>query len=147
MHTYQWDAKGRLKTVDNGALASFTYNALEQRIEKNLSNGHDYREYSYDPVYGEVYVVLSRITLLEDYFPPVGGKNYVKYQASATFFLHNNDLGSTDTVTDQMGGTIQDALFYPWGQRWAVQGSMWNEQFAGMQQRDSETGLDTTPAR
>src|SRR5438309_1129459 len=37
-HTYAWDAEGRLKSVDNGATASFTYNALGQRAVKALTS-------------------------------------------------------------------------------------------------------------
>ena len=33
-HTYAWDAEGRLKSVDGGATATFTYNALGQRAVK-----------------------------------------------------------------------------------------------------------------
>jgi YD repeat-containing protein len=31
-HTYQWDAEGRLKSVDNGSTLSFVYNGLGQRV-------------------------------------------------------------------------------------------------------------------
>ena len=35
-HTYQWDAEGRLKSVDNGSTVSYTYNALGQRVEQQV---------------------------------------------------------------------------------------------------------------
>jgi YD repeat-containing protein len=32
-HTYQWDAEGRVRSVDNGATWGFTYNALGHRVQ------------------------------------------------------------------------------------------------------------------
>ena len=40
-HTYTWDAEGRLKSVDGGTTASFTYNALGQRAVRALSSEND----------------------------------------------------------------------------------------------------------
>src|SRR3989442_1712384 len=68
----------------------------------------------------------------------------MKYQTSLTLFLHGNTLGSTQTITDQAGAVVQDALYYPWGQRWAHVGTLWDERFASLGQRDSEATLDPT---
>src|SRR3989442_10495085 len=68
----------------------------------------------------------------------------MKYQTSLTLFLHGNTLGSTQTITDQAGVVVQDALYYPWGQRWAYVGTLWDERFASLGQRDSEATLDPT---
>jgi hypothetical protein len=32
--TYQWDAEGRLKSINNGAVATYVYNASGQRVRK-----------------------------------------------------------------------------------------------------------------
>ena len=32
-HTFQWDAEGRVSTVDNGSTWAFTYNALGHRVQ------------------------------------------------------------------------------------------------------------------
>ena len=119
-YTYQWDAEGRLASVGGFATASFTYNALGQAAEKNISNGADYREMYYDPS-GRMSLVGNNVTNLEDYFPAVGGRNYGKYESSKTYFMHSNPLGSTGMLTDQTAGPpLEDELYYPWGQRWTL---------------------------
>jgi YD repeat-containing protein len=49
-HTYQYEAEGRLKSVDNGTTATYYYNALGQRVQKQPGSGlpADYRYYWYD---------------------------------------------------------------------------------------------------
>src|SRR3989442_15340385 len=71
----------------------------------------------------------------------------MKYQTSLTLFLHGNTLGSTQTITDQAGAVVQDALYYPWGQRWAYVGTLWDERFASLAQRDSKETLAPPPFR
>ncbi|MGH9450753.1 MAG: hypothetical protein ACRD11_09435 [Terriglobia bacterium] len=39
-HTYQYDAEGRIVSVDNGTTASCVYNALGERVEKNVGGSH-----------------------------------------------------------------------------------------------------------
>jgi len=48
-----------------------------------------------------------------------------------TVFLHKDILGSSHLATDPAGNTLQDQLFYPFGQSWTSLGT-WQEQgFAG----------------
>ena len=68
--------------------------ALAQRVQKNISHGSDQRYYYYD-AFGSRAFVRTTTTILEDYVPAVAGRNYVKYQAGRTFYLHTNALGST----------------------------------------------------
>src|SRR2546425_11117555 len=148
-HTYQWDAENRLASVDGVAgqacqttwTACYTNNALGQRVEKKV--GSAYTEILYDG-YGDVTAFHDRTTWSQVFIPSVGGRQIMKYQASLTFFLHGNTLGSTQTITDQAGAVIQDALYYPWGQRWTYVGTLWDERFASLGQRDSEATLDPT---
>src|SRR5260370_26906532 len=58
-----------------------------------------------------------------------------------------NPLGSTGTITDQAGNWVEGELYNPWGQRWATYSTSYDERFAGMQERDAESGLDPTPFR
>jgi hypothetical protein len=72
---------------------------------------------------------------------------YTNGQTGATYFPHPNALGSTTAVTDYTGALVEDKLFYPWGQDWQVVGTLYEERFAKLQHRDSETSLDPTPNR
>ncbi|MGH9327028.1 MAG: hypothetical protein ACRD2B_10155 [Terriglobia bacterium] len=42
-HAYQYDAEGRLISVDSGTTATYVYNALGERVEKDVSG--TYTEY------------------------------------------------------------------------------------------------------
>src|SRR5208337_2283889 len=48
-HTYQWDAEGRVRSVDNGATWGFTYNALGHRVQWTYSNGAGAYQQMFDP--------------------------------------------------------------------------------------------------
>src|SRR2546425_5550685 len=108
-HTYQWDAENRLASVDGVAgqacqttwTACYTNNALGQRVEKKV--GSAYTEILYDG-YGDVTAFHDRTTWSQVFIPSVGGRQIMKYQASLTFFLHGNTLGSTQTITETRPG-------------------------------------------
>src|SRR3989454_8008391 len=148
-HTYQWDAENRLASVDGVAgqacqttwTACYTYNALGQRVEKKV--GSAYTEILYDG-YGYVTAFHDRTTWSQLFIPSVGGRQIMKYQDTVTYFLHTNLLGSTGMITNHAGTPTQDVLYYPWGQRWAYQGSLRDERFASLGQRDAENMLDPT---
>src|SRR5438132_14012329 len=62
--------------------------------------------------------------------------------------MHSNPLGSTGMLTDQTAGApLQDELYYPWGQRWALAGTAWDERFAGLEERDPQVGFDRSATR
>jgi RHS repeat-associated protein len=50
-------------------------------------------------------------------------------------------------VTDETGATIQKTIYYPWGQTWQSAGTVKDNRFASMEQRDAETGNDPTVFR
>jgi RHS repeat-associated protein len=58
--------------------------------------------------------------------------------------MHMDHLGSTTFLTDHTGATTQKTLYYPWGQLWNSGGTVKDERFASLQQRDAETGNDST---
>lgn len=143
-HTYQWDAEGRLGSVDNGSTASYVYNALGWRVHKVLPG--NYQEIFYDG-YGNVSAYRDNVTWRQIFVLPVAGREFVKYINDATYFLHGNHLGSTGLITDQTAGTVQDQLYYPWGQLWAGAGGPWDVRFASLGQRDAEIDFNPTPFR
>jgi RHS repeat-associated protein len=74
-----------------------------------------------------------------------GAAPFAKYQGNVTYFIHGNHLGSTTMVYNHTGGTVvQDEIFYPWGERWAYGGTLYDERFASLGRRDAESTLDPT---
>jgi RHS repeat-associated protein len=150
---FTWDAEGRMTSVASPVgttVATYKYNALGQQVERTGSavpNGGTLDEY-YD-AFGKRALVMNGNNNIIDYIPAVAGRNYVKYQGS-TLFMHANALGSTGLITSATNSIVQDELFYPWGQQlavWEPWGGLYSEQFASLNERDPESGLDTTPNR
>ncbi len=139
-HTYQWDAEGRLKSVDNGTAATYVYNALGLRVEKQV--GATYTEVIYntasEPV-GE-----NNRTSWTQSLVPFNGRHVAHYQSGVTYFPHANTLKSTTAVSDYSGAMTQDQLYYPFGQEWSMVGSMQEDRFAQLGHRDGETTFDPT---
>jgi RHS repeat-associated protein len=141
-HTYHWDAENRLTSIDNGSTATYTYNALGERVEKNVAGA--YTEYVYHPS-GEEVGENNRSSWMQ--IIPLNGRHLAHYQNGA-YFMHTNSLGSTSQVTDYTGNMAQDQLYYPWGQEWSMVGTSVEKRFAKLRHRDeTETGLDPTHYR
>jgi len=142
-HSYQWDAEGRMTSVDSGSTAAYVYNALGQRVEKNVGGVHTEIVYdgSGEPI-GENQGGSWAVT-----FVNFGGRHLADYQNNATYFPHSSQIGTTGMVTDNTGTVAQDELHYPWGQQWTMAGTQQEERFARFQHRDQETGLDPTHFR
>jgi hypothetical protein len=119
-HTYQWDAEGRLASVDSGSTATYTYNALGQRVEKKV--GSAYTEILYDG-YGYVTAFHDRTFWSQVFIPSVGGRQIMKYQTSLTLFLHGNTLGSTQTITEPGRGGHSGRLVLPLGPALGLRGN------------------------
>jgi RHS repeat-associated protein len=145
-HTFTWDAENRMAsvTVQSISTTTFVYNALGQRVKKNVGSTPQY--YYYDASGNQAGVRNSAGSWTEEFFPPVAGINYVKYQNGSTYFLHTDMLATTGMATDSTGAMQQDILYYPWGQLRSQYGIV-DERFAGLQERDAESQLDPTPNR
>jgi RHS repeat-associated protein len=149
-HTYQYDAEGRLVSVDGVVgqachstwTACYTYNALGQRVEKTV--GGVYTGLAYDAA-GRLMEYNNGYAETEDFLWL--GNRLIGTYVSGTRFVHPDILGSTGVLTNQYGTETQEELYYPWGSRWAAVGTVEDERFAAMQKRDAETGLDPTPNR
>jgi RHS repeat-associated protein len=143
-HTYQWDAENRLTSIDSGHTATYTYNALGQRVEKDVAGA--YTEYAYHASGTEV--GENNRSNWSVQVIPFRGRHVAHYQGSATYFNHNDRLGTTSQVTSYSGSLAQDQLYYPWGQEWSMVGTAEEKLYARLSHRDqSETGLDPTHFR
>src|SRR5487761_335840 len=117
-NTYQWDAEGRLASVDNGSTNTFAYNALGQWVYWQSGNspnyvydawGHDVGYF--DPGSGSW---IAQII-------PFGGRTLAAYSNGSAGFGHVNALGSDTLGTSYNGSVTSDFLAYPWGRAWTSQ--------------------------
>jgi len=158
-HTFQWDAEGRMVSVDGQAGQAcqtswtdcFTYNALGQRVQKHVGSPASYTYYYYDAS-GKLAMTKGASQVNEYLFPGNFGKYYWTGSAWETDYTHKNLVGSTQVVTRANGSYAQAQNFYSFGGvRWSAGGTQ-DVRFASMQERDVETQgwqdpLDPTPNR
>ncbi len=137
-HTYQWDAEGRVASVDSGSTWSFTYNALGHRVQWAYPGG-TYQHF-FDPQGGWL-GVLGNYDIVR-----FADRYLVTYWGNNTVFNHVNNVDSTRMLTNPTGAAAEDMLFYPWGDVWQSWGGG-GYNFAGLPIRDLTTNTDLTKAR
>ncbi|MGO8788743.1 MAG: hypothetical protein ACLQVL_15360, partial [Terriglobia bacterium] len=115
-YNYQWDAEGHLGTVSqSGNVVSMnTYNALGQRVEDATATS------TTDEAYGAGGDLLLRYTGDSNSrsFVPFGGGLLAEYFCGGMIFDHPDELGSLTASTDCTGHTVNEKLFYPFGESW-----------------------------
>jgi YD repeat-containing protein len=141
-HTYQWDAEGRVSTVDPGSSPTwnFTYNALGHRAQWAYGSSGGAAQHLFGPD-GTWLGVVGNYSLVT-----FGGRNLAMYQGGKTFFNHVNALGSTTMYTNPSGAETEDILFSPWGDVLRSQGSG-GYNFAELPYYDTTTMTELTTAR
>jgi RHS repeat-associated protein len=110
VHTYQWDAEGRVSSIDG---AFNIHNALGERVYDQVPAGPLNR--LYDPAGQSMGAIWSWGA---NYFLFFQGRMLVDFETDGAHFGHANVLGSVSQYTDWTGTTAQPILFYPWGQVW-----------------------------
>ncbi len=134
-HTYQWDAEGRVSSVDSGTTWGFTYNALGHRVQWVV--GLTVNNHMFDPNGGwqGMYGALDVLRW--------GDGAYAFYNGSETYFNHVNNIGSTSVYTNHAGTAAEDVVFFPWGDTWQTWGSG-GYSFAEMPYYDTTTYTSPT---
>src|SRR5271157_2730664 len=147
VHSYAWDAEGRMATVDTGSTATYTYDALGRRVEGDVDGNPEYF-YIYDPVGNLLNAPLGGFGG-DELTEPVAGRVLASYvnDRSYTYFKHGNALGSWGLITMQDGSVPQDQLYYPWGQTWTSGHYLFEPNYAAMTWYNPESDLFLTPAR
>jgi RHS repeat-associated protein len=152
-HTYTYDAENRLTTVDGGSTATYSYDAIDHRVEKTTSAG--YLDYLYDlagNVEGE-WQVISGYTGPKAHYAYMNGGLVSEYIAGTTYFVHTDHLGSTRLVTGVTQSLIDNMDYLPYGEQISGSSSI-SHKFTD-KERDPETastagglnGLDNFEAR
>ncbi len=137
-HTYQWDAEGRVASVDSGSAWSFTYNAVGNRVAW-VSGGVTY-DHLFDPAGNWLGVAGSYSIIMQ------GARPLVVYNSAETWFHHVNNIDSRTFMTNHASTPTQDMLFYPWGDLWQSWGGGGLE-FADLTYRDPNATTDLTMYR
>jgi len=139
--TYQYDAENRMKTVNNGAIGTYTYDADGRRVRKVA--GSTTTDYIYD-LAGSVVAEKQGSTWTVGYIY-VNGQLTAQYKDSTTYFVHKDHLGSTRLMT-KLDQSVHDSLDYlPYGEQVAGDTGS-THKFTG-KERDAESGLDYFGAR
>jgi len=142
--TYTYDAAGRITAVDGGSTATYVYDAFGRRARKTVGGVNtDYIRDKDGQVLAEMDPNWSTGYA---YF---GGRLLAEYRNSTTYFVTQNQIGSSSLLTNVTGGVADCNVFYPYGEQDSSVCSTTNtitHKFTG-KERDSESGLDYFGAR
>jgi RHS repeat-associated protein len=119
IHHYSYDAEGNILTVDNGATAAYVYDANNRRVNVTTASG------TYDYVYDFMGRRVSEWSPSSGHVgAPLGGRVYWGSQqqqvafvsgSGATYFDHQDYLGTERMRTDSTGAVAATYLSGPWG--------------------------------
>jgi RHS repeat-associated protein len=141
LHTYTYDAEGRVTAVDNGGTASYVYDAQSRRVK--AAAGFAARNYVYDLAGRAITVVDGTGALLRGEFW-AGSRHLATYTSTATYFAHGDWLGTERKRTDISGADVTGESFtsLPFGDALSGQGAS-PIHFTGQERDpDTESGLD-----
>ena len=117
-HTYAHNAEGRILFVDGGSTAQYIYNALSQRVREVL-NGSVANEYAFNAA-GQRVAEWTGDTAHPDntlvqgkYY--LGAKPVAFYKNGATYFEHQDWLGTERLRTTYNGGVEGSYTSLPFG--------------------------------
>jgi len=140
--TYQYDAEGRLKSLNNGCPSTlcYTYDADGRRVRKIAS------AVTTEYIYGAGGVVAEKVgTTWTVGYVYLGGQLLAQYKNNTTYFTHKDHLGSTRALTTVSGSLHEQYDYLPYGEGPAGSGTT-NHLFTG-KERDAESGMDYYGAR
>ena len=138
-HTYKYDAEGRLISVDNGAAASYLYDAEGHRAGTTV--GSTTNEFVFDlsnHLAGMMQTTGTRSWNREEIY--AGGWHLASYGTAGLQFNHADWLGTVRVRTNTSGAVINSYANLPFGD--CVGGGTNCSAYFTDQDRDSETGLD-----
>ncbi len=112
-HSYTYDYNNRMTGVDNAATATYKYDALGRRIQKQTAEGT--LDYFYD---GD--------RIIEEYAGNTAQANYLygnwvddilqMSRSGHEYFYHKNHLGSVIAITNQNAAIVERYQYDPYGQ-------------------------------
>ena len=117
-HTYQYNYNNRLISVDNGATATYKYDALNRRIQKTVVSTGSTTNYYYS---GDQAIEERNANdvVLATYIFGVSIDDVMQMQRSGnTYFYHKDHLGSVVALSDGDGNLVERYEYDPYGHPW-----------------------------
>ena len=127
-HTYQYNYRNRMISVDNGSTASYQYDALDRRIRKATAT--DTIQYYYRGVQciEELHANIPTSEGSSSNIPSGEGQGWVSYiygtaiddilsmhRNNQDYYYHKNHLGSVMAITDSNGAIVETYDYDPYG--------------------------------
>ena len=139
-HTYSYDAEGNLTLVDGGSTATYTYDALNQRV-RTANAGQDTYEYIFNPS-GQRASILDATYGWQLQGQSYWGSTPVEfYDNGIAQYQHQDWIGTERADTTNTGSTEGTYTSLPFGDAYTVSGQDNDAyHFAGM---DYDSGSNT----
>jgi len=138
-HTYTYDAENRIKTVDGGTTATYTYDGGPLRVKKVAGGTTTVYIFSGSKVIAEYVNGAAPAQPTKEYV--YAGNRLLATLAGSTVTYQHPDHLSTRVETDSAGTVARTFGHYPFGETWYEAGGATPWKFTSYQ-RDDESGLD-----
>ncbi len=139
-HSYTYDGEGNITAVDSGSTASYTYNALNQRVQTVTASGTT--DYVFNAAGQRVseWSGAAGAEIQGKYY--WGAKPVAYYANGAVNFEHQDWLGTERMRTTYNGGVEGSYTSLPWGDGYAANGADTDANHYAMLDHDTETDTD-----
>lgn len=137
---FTYGDNNRIKEVKQAGqtIATYIYNAQGQRTQKVTDAGTSYYLYG---LQGELLAESNAAGVLTKSYLFANGQLLAMLEASNVYFVHNDHLGTPQTITDAAQSIVWQADYTPFGQATLITQTVENNvRFPG-QYYDVETGL------
>jgi RHS repeat-associated protein len=136
-HTYQYDARNRLVSVDAGVTASYVYDHNNRRVKKTIGTSVTHCVWEGSQVIAE-YDGTSSSLLSESVYS--GGRLIAKFAGAVTRYYLNDWLSQRLTL-DTSGAIVGKQAHLPFGEEFGTSGEQDKHRLTKYE-RDAETGWD-----
>jgi RHS repeat-associated protein len=146
-HHYAYDAEGNMTQVDNGATATYVYDALNHRVRDTTSAADTYYSYNTDGErVGSWSAGGATPTLLAAY-SYWNGVPLATYTSAGTFYSHQDLLGTKRLTTTSTGTTAGSYKSLPFGDGYTASGTDPDASHFGLLDHDTESDTDHAQLR
>jgi RHS repeat-associated protein len=136
-HTYEYDAENRMKSVDNGATAAYTYDYKNRRIKKVVGGVSTHYVWEGSQVIAEHDATTGAVIYNYVYL----GSRLIARMGSGVINWYLSDRLSERLVLDASGNVIGRMAHLPFGEDFGESGTQEKHQFTSYE-RDGESGSD-----
>jgi len=114
-HTYQYNYRNRMVSVDNGSTATYQYDALGRRIRKTSANVSI--QYYYRGIQClEDHFVNTDTTSVSTYIYGIAIDNILSMQHNnQDYYYHKNHIGSIMSITNNNATIVENYDYSPYG--------------------------------